>query len=155
MQWPEYQVPSLAGQRQENKMRYDGMRGLGSLGDAAALAAAKKIAADAKAANAARTSSGLPSLPASVIADLIARGISAATALIQVPRDAAGDFRKNANGTFVVETITQGGGTTPGFDIPSGGGGGGGSVGGVPVIALVAVGGAVAVAAVVMMMRRK
>lgn len=132
MHWPIYQVPSLAGT--EEKMRYDGMRGIGDttalenaklLKDAAAKAAAISDAKEKARAlaelyarvNNARRNNGLPELPGSVYLDLISRGQDPTTAPIRVPKDASGRYLMNPDKTYVVETITPSG-PEPGVVLP-------------------------------------
>lgn len=129
--WPKYQVPSLAGV--EDAMLFDGMRGLG---DAASLEAAKQAVAKARAisdakvraramaefyarCNKERANNGLPELPGSVYEDLANRGVDPGTAPIRVPKDSAGNFIRNPDGSFFVETITPGGATVPGVVVPA------------------------------------
>jgi len=139
MQWPEYQVPSLAGHEEGEQMQYDGMRGLGDIDLALraaglpaeqALALAKSLAIkDAKArakaqvefyarCNSERDRNGLPRLPGSVYLDLANRGVDPGTAPIRVPTGPDGKELKNPDGTYVIHTITPSGQTEPGANLP-------------------------------------
>ncbi len=163
--WPQYQVPSLAGNiedEMDETMKFDGMRGLSGLGDVAALEEAKRLRAltDAKAraqaaarfyatVNSARNRVGLPLLPGSVYEDLAARGVDPTTAPIRVPAGADGKPLKNKDGSYVVETITAAG-PKPGVVVP----GQPGEGGGLPTIAKVALGVA-ALGAVAVVLKKK
>ncbi len=160
--WPQYQVPSLAGNiedEMDETMKFDGMRGLSGLGDLAALQEAARLRAissateRAKAAarfyatvNTARSRVGLPLLPGSVYEDLAARGVDPTTAPIRVPTGADGKPLKNKDGSYVVETITAQG-PVPGVVVPGAGGG-------LPTIAKVVIGVA-ALGAVAVVLKKK